>query len=113
MIHWREGSQKHQFVIPKSFVFESDCYRVYRVHQGTGYNNVLQSIGLYWGILVWEGVQGVLCLLQGTGGTLGSGGTVGYWGARGYWEVIGGPGGDSRLLQGLRLLRGTWGYSGY
>ena len=52
MIHWREEWQKHQFVIPKSFM-ESDGNRVYRVLQGTGYYNVLQSTGLYWG----EGVQ--------------------------------------------------------
>ena len=50
MIHWREEWQKHQFVIPKSFM-ESDGNRVYRVLQGTGYYNVLQSTGLYWGIL--------------------------------------------------------------
>ena len=34
--------------------------------------------------------MGVLCLLQGTGGTGGyggTGGTVGYWGVRGYLGV--------------------------
>ena len=30
---------------------ESDENRVYRVLKGTGYYNVLQSTGLYWGIL--------------------------------------------------------------
>jgi len=30
---------------------ESDGNRVYRVLQGAGYYNVLQSTGLYWGLL--------------------------------------------------------------
>ena len=31
--------------------------RVYRVLQGTGYYNVLQSTGLYWGILGGRGYE--------------------------------------------------------
>ena len=34
---------------------ERDGNRVYRVLQDTGYYNVLQSTGLYWGILGGEG----------------------------------------------------------
>ena len=37
---------------------ESDGNRVYRVLQGTGDYNVLQSTGLYWGILGGGGTGG-------------------------------------------------------
>ena len=38
--------------------FWKHCNRAYRVLQGTGYYNVLQSTGLYWSILGGKGVQG-------------------------------------------------------
>ena len=36
---------------------ESDCNREYGVLQGQGYYNILQSIGLYWGLLGGRGYR--------------------------------------------------------
>ena len=54
----------------------SDCNRVYRVLQGTGYYNILQSAGLHWGILGGRGYGGTVA-------------TAGYWGNCGVLRVLG------------------------
>ena len=108
MIYWREGWQKHQFVIPKSFLWKvivTGYTEYFRVQGTTLYCKVLDFTGVYCG---GGGTGGycshcrVLEVLCSTGG---------YWGYWEYWGVIGGTGGYSGVLQVLEV-RDTWGYSG-